>query len=399
MTLGKTSYSKFLQKRDESYGINIIPKKEEFDILLSDVKANPASFGVISEVDYNRPNRTNMKKVVDDTLVNTSKHTKISYESGLSTFSEFIRFKHKIGIKHPLESLIYLFLHDRIKAHQLLEDYKSWQRHDREYKVATINVKIKCLKAFSKSARKFGIIDYTLETKYFRQEKGLKQPNCGSDAIYQMISFCKNRRDQEDHYESYRNYAMMMLFWTNALRINELLTLDDRHFNPMAQTLMIKAKGYIDRIRIHLPDVTASAIETWLERRTVRKGPIFNATSKRTLRTNNNRLTRPNVASLLHKIAKQSGVDPEIKITPHALRRASITEVARRVQKAGEPLESVLSFSRHESMDTLLLYLKQDENKPKELSTLLGILGHSALDSNEINCPETSKISDKYLGV
>ncbi|WP_375495075.1 hypothetical protein [uncultured Nostoc sp.] len=56
------------------------------------------------------------------------------------------------------------------------------------------------------------------------------------------------------------DYALLLLLWGNALRRNEISTLDVRHFDASRGTLSIFGKGKQVRVTVNLPKVTVIAI-------------------------------------------------------------------------------------------------------------------------------------------
>jgi integrase/recombinase XerC len=62
-----------------------------------------------------------------------------------------------------------------------------------------------------------------------------------------------------------RDYALLHLLWSNALRRNEIATLDIKYFDPDQRTLAILGKGRgSQREIITLSNGTTDALISWL---------------------------------------------------------------------------------------------------------------------------------------
>ncbi|MBD0264154.1 MAG: tyrosine-type recombinase/integrase, partial [Tolypothrix sp. Co-bin9] len=104
-------------------------------------------------------------------------------------------------------------------------------------------------------------------------------------------------------------YALLLLLWGNALRRNEISTLDLRHFDASRGTLSIFGKGKQVRVTVNLPKVTVIAITDWLIARGGEMSlsrPLFTSVD---FQNYGNRLTGDGIYKIVKRLFKRAGVE------------------------------------------------------------------------------------------
>lgn len=157
-----------------------------------------------------------------------------------------------------------------------------------------------------------------------------------------------------------RNYAMILLCVTGALRIIEIQRADIGDIKTIAgeKVLFIQGKGRDekDEYKKLVPEVEA-AIEDYLSTRPgARKSdPLFTGTSNRRGRdddgTVSGRITEPGISRIIKTVFRAAGYDSD-RITAHSLRHTAVTMDL----KAGATLQEAQHFARHASPTTTGIY-------------------------------------------
>lgn len=284
-----------------------------------------------------------------------SANTRAAYERDLRHFFEVVANAPK-----PSPQIVAEFLSlDRFAAVSLVLKYKAFLLK-KGLKPATINRRLAAIKSLVKFARRVGKCAYGLEdiegerNQAYRDTTGI-----GIDAFKRVLKQC-----ERSTLKGLRDYAILHLLWSNALRRNEVATLDVKDFEPNDNTLAILGKGQSQRQIITISEATTQAILAWLNARKSidPNAPLFVAVS---YNKNGHRLTGEALRQLVEKYCLQAGVTK--KMSPHRVRHSSITHAlnesndVRRVQK----------LSRHRKIETLLIYDDNRTNFQSELSSML----------------------------
>ena len=148
---------------------------------------------------------------------------------------------------------------DRYAAIEMVLRYR---RHSIDKKLApsTINVRLAAIKSLVDMARKLGktTIDFTdiesIPSESYRDTRGISVEQFKSmlEAIDPSTPI------------GVRDYAIMLLFWGNALRRGEIASANIEDFLPQQQKLTILGKGKRAKVAIDLTDSVSYALEEWL---------------------------------------------------------------------------------------------------------------------------------------
>ena len=159
---------------------------------------------------------------------------------------------------------------------------------------------------------------------------------------------------------------MLLLLWGNALRRNEISTLDIRHFDTSRGTLSILGKGKQVRVTVNLPKVTVIAITDWLIARggdMSSSRPLFTSVD---FQNAGHRLTGDGIYKIVKRLFKRAGV--EKTMSPHRCRHSAITAV---LEKTDGNVRKAQKLSRHAKLNTLQIYDDNRNRDQLEMSELL----------------------------
>lgn len=148
-----------------------------------------------------------------------------------------------------------------------------------------------------------------------------------------------------------RNGAIIELFYSSGIRLNELVGLNMRDIDYSQGLMKIRGKGNKERI-VPVGDQAIAAIKTYLgkrheiPRRNIEDrldGPIF-------INRGGGRLSTRSVARIIDKLVVSSGLRK--KISPHVLRHTFATHM----MESGADLRAIQELLGHESLSTTQKY-------------------------------------------
>jgi integrase/recombinase XerC len=272
---------------------------------------------------------------------------------------------------------------------------------DKNLAPSTINVRLAAIKSLVDMARKLGktTIDLSdiesIPSEIYRDTRGISVEQFKSmlDAIDPSTPI------------GVRDYAIMLLFWGNALRRGEIASANIEDFLPQQQKLMILGKGKRAKVAIDLSDSVSYALEEWLNFHPCLDAHNLEETSRSMRRCNapgqplpchtqpggflqvvgeafpkgvaplitslshncyGARIAGDSIYRIVQGYAEAAGI--ERRVSPHRLRHSSITAF---LDASGGNLRAAQALSRHSNQNTLTLY---DDNRRQEQKGASGIL-------------------------
>ena len=249
---------------------------------------------------------------------------------------------------------------DRYAAIEMVLRYR---RHSIDKKLApsTINVRLAAIKSLVDMARKLGktTIDLTdiesIPSESYRDTRGISVEEFKSmlEAIDPSTPI------------GVRDYAIMLLFWGNALRRGEIASANIEDFLPQQQKLMILGKGKRSRVAIDLTDSVSYALEEWMNFHPCNAPgqPLIVSLSHNCY---GGRIAGDSIYRIVQGYAEAAGI--ERRVSPHRLRHSSITAF---LDASGGNLRAAQALSRHSNQNTLTLY---DDNRRQEQKGASGVL-------------------------
>lgn len=232
-------------------------------------------------------------------------------------------------------------------------------------KEATINRRLAAIKSLARYARKVGHCNFALEdvsgekTKSYRDTTGISQQE------FKKVLASVDRNTQSGK----RDFAILLLLWTNALRRGEIAKLLVQDFDYGSRSLWILGKGKgLNKERIELPRATADAIATWLSTRkpstlTGKNVPLFVALDFHNV---GHGLTGDMISKLVSKYCKMAGITK--KMSAHRIRHSSITSA---LDATDGNIRKIQKLSRHAKIETLMIYDDNRNEVQGEISNLL----------------------------
>jgi integrase/recombinase XerC len=216
---------------------------------------------------------------------------------------------------------------------------------------STINVRLCALKSFVDYARtvdrcSFNLADVTC----------LKVDSYGDTTGIEVAGF-KEMLQIPDRttIKGIRDYAILRLLWDNALRRNEICSLDVGDFDKSGR-LSILGKGKLQKSQIDLSPATTIAISQWLAARDNYRAdvPLFTSLDRR---SNGHRLDGSTIYRLVRKFSEAAGIDKVV--SPHRIRHSAITAY---LDASNGNIRAAQGLSHHINLNTLNRY---DGNRHK----------------------------------
>lgn len=211
---------------------------------------------------------------------------------------------------------------------------------------ATVNLRLAALRSLVALARTLGLVPWTLEAPSVRSRSYRDTRGPGSGGFRAVLVAVEARGDRK----AVRDRALLRLLYDLALRRAEAVALDLEDLDLQGKTLRVLGKGRTEKETLSLPAPTVAALSEWLAVRGTEPGPLFvNFDRAR----KGERLTGRSVARLVALYGAEAG----LKVRPHGLRHAAITEA---LDRTGGDIRRVQRFSRHLDLRVLTRY---DDNR------------------------------------
>jgi integrase/recombinase XerC len=249
---------------------------------------------------------------------------------------------------------------DRYAAIEMVLRYR---RHsiDRNLAPSTINVRLAAIKSLVEMARKLGktTIDLgeieSIPSESYRDTRGIS---------VEQFKLMLEEIDPSTPI-GVRDYAIMLLFWGNALRRGEIASANIEDFLPQQQKLMILGKGKRAKVGIDLTDSVSYALEEWVNFHpcTAPGQPLITSLSHNCYGA---RIAGDSIYRIVQGYAEAAGI--ERRVSPHRIRHSSITAF---LDASGGNLRAAQALSRHSNQNTLTLY---DDNRRQEQKGASGML-------------------------
>jgi integrase/recombinase XerC len=269
-------------------------------------------------------------------LAGRSPQTWRAYRQDLADFAAFV------GVPLPTGAAQQLLAAGPGSANELALRYKA-DLLGRGLAAATVNRRLAALRSLLKLARTLGLVGWSLEVEGLRTEPYRDTRGPGAVGFRRLLEQLAGRADAK----GVRDRALLRLLFDLALRRSEVVRLDLADFDPQAGTVAVLGKGRTAKVALTLPTPTRTALEAWLAVRGQAAGPLFRSLDR--AGKGNGRLSAAGLYALVRKLGEQVG----LKVWPHGLRHAAITEA---LDRTGGDVRAVQRFSRHRDLRTLMIY-------------------------------------------
>lgn len=276
-------------------------------------------------------------RLVSVFLSGKSGRTLRAYALDLQDFSDFV------GADTVDQAASTLFGRGHGPANELALAWRS-DLLERGLSPATVNRRLAALRSLVKLARTLGMVPWTLELSGVQGQAYRDTRGPGRDGFRRLLD------QTTDSTKGRRDRLILRLLWDLALRREEVVSLDLEHIDEEVGTVSILGKGRRERETLTLPASTLSALRSWLEVRGDTPGPLVCNVDRR---TGGRRLTGAGLYHIVRTLGERAGV----KVRPHGIRHAAITEA---LEATGGNVRMVQRFSRHRDVRTLSTY---DDNR------------------------------------
>jgi len=210
---------------------------------------------------------------------------------------------------------------DRHKAFELVSRYKG-ELITKNLKSATINRRLAAIKSLVCFAYNCGHCEFMLEAVKSEKLSAYRDTSGIDPEAFKRVLGGIDRTSLK----GIRDYALMMLLWSNALRRSEVSKASIADFDPVAKTLRIF--GYRD-----------------------------------------GRLCTQAIYNIVSDRCQDAGISKVM--SPHRIRHSSITAA---LEATGGDVRRVQKLSRHSSLNTLLIYDDNRKNLQGQITDLLDSL-------------------------
>ena len=282
-----------------------------------------------------------------------SPHTRrVYYQDVTSFFSDF-----------NLELGKFLSL-DRHGAYALVSRYKG-QMIQLGLKSPTINRRLAVIKSLVSYAYNCGHCEFMLEAVKGEKLSAYRDTTGVDSETFKRVLGGIDR----ETLKGIRDYALMMLLWSNALRRSEVSKSNISDFDPVAKTLRIFGKGRGNQSEIiSLGSATVSAIKSWLEARGEHQPDkaLFVSVNPG---YSQGRLSTQAIYNIVKTRCQDAGISKAM--SPHRIRHSAITAA---LDATGGDVRRVQKLSRHSSLNTLLIYDDNRKNHQGEVTDILDSL-------------------------
>ena len=300
------------------------------------------------------PPSTDWERVLADWLnTKRSPHTQRVYQKDIDNFLADLN----------LELGKFLSL-DRHKAFEIVSRYKG-DLLQKGLKSATINRRLAAIKSLVAFSYNCGHSDFMLESVKGEKLSAYRDTSGVDPETFKRVLSGIDRTSLK----GIRDYALMMLLWSNALRRSEVSKASIADFDPVAKTLRIFGKGRGNQSEIiSLGSGTVTAIESWLEARG-EHDPDKALFVSVNLGYREGRLSTQGIYNIVSERCQSAGITKTM--SPHRIRHSSITAA---LEATNGDVRRVQKLSRHSSLNTLLIYDDNRKNHQGEVTNLLDSL-------------------------
>jgi integrase/recombinase XerC len=253
---------------------------------------------------------------------------------------------------------------DRHKAFELVSRYKG-ELIQNNLKSATINRRLAAIKSLVSFSYNCGHCDFMLESVKGEKISSYRDTSGVDSETFKQVLSAIDRGSLK----GVRDYALLLLLWSNALRRSEVSKANIGDFDQKSKTLSIFGKGRGNNSEIvSLGTGTVTAIESWLSARG-EHDPDKSLFVSVNLGYREGRLSTQAIYNIVSTRCQSAGISKVM--SPHRIRHSSITAA---LEATGGDVRRVQKLSRHSSLNTLLIYDDNRKNYQGEVTDLLDSL-------------------------
>jgi integrase/recombinase XerC len=253
---------------------------------------------------------------------------------------------------------------DRHGAYALVSRYKG-DLIKNNLKSATINRRLAAIKSLVAFSYNCGHCEFMLEAIKSEKMSAYRDTTGIDPEAFKRVLGGIDR----ETVKGVRDYALLILLWSNALRRSEVSKANISDFDPMTKTLRIFGKGRGNNAEtVSLGSGTVMAIESWLEARG-EVGPDKALFVSVNPGYKDGRLSTQAIYNIVSDRCQSAGITKVM--SPHRIRHSSITAA---LEATNGDVRRVQKLSRHSSLNTLLIYDDNRKNHQGEVTDILDSL-------------------------
>lgn len=250
---------------------------------------------------------------------------------------------------------------DRHKAYALVSRYKG-ELITKGLKSATINRRLAAIKSLVSFSYNCGHCDFMLEAVKGEKLCSYRDTTGIDPETFKRVLSAIDRTSLK----GIRDYALLILLWSNALRRSEVSKANIGDFDQKSKTLRIFGKGRGNNAEtVSLGIGTVTAIESWLEARgdVPPDKALFCSVN---IGYRDGRLSTQSIYDIVKSRCKDAGITKAM--SPHRVRHSAITAA---LEATNGDVRRVQKLSRHSSLNTLLIYDDNRKNHQGEVTDIL----------------------------
>lgn len=250
---------------------------------------------------------------------------------------------------------------DRHGAYALVSRYKG-ELVTKGLKSATINRRLAAIKSLVSFSYNCGHCDFMLESVKGEKMSSYRDTSGVDSETFKQVLSAIDRGTLK----GIRDYALLILLWSNALRRSEVSKANISDFDQKSKTLRIFGKGKGNNAEtVSLGSGTVMAIEAWLEARGEHQ-PDKALFCSVNIGYRDGRLCTQAIYDIVKSRCQAAGISKVM--SPHRIRHSSITAA---LEATNGDVRRVQKLSRHSSLNTLLIYDDNRKNHQGEVTDIL----------------------------
>jgi integrase/recombinase XerC len=250
---------------------------------------------------------------------------------------------------------------DRFEAYALVSRYKG-ELIQKELKSATINRRLAAIKSLVSFSYNCGHCEFMLEAVKSEKLSAYRDTTGIDPEAFKTVLGGIDRTSLK----GIRDYALLLLLWSNALRRSEVSKANIGDFDQKERTLRIFGKGKGNNSEfVSLGSGTVNAIKSWLEARGEHQ-PDKALFCSVNIGYRDGRLCTQAIYTVVKERCQSAGISKPM--SPHRVRHSSITAA---LEATGGDVRRVQKLSRHSSLNTLLIYDDNRRNHQGEVTDIL----------------------------
>jgi integrase/recombinase XerC len=227
---------------------------------------------------------------------------------------------------------------------------------------ATINRRLSTLRRLCKVCRRYKLITWGIEVDSLRHEPYRDTAGPGPSAMKALIEHAR----PASTIKGIRDWALVALLYSAGLRRAEAAALDLVDVDIDGCKVRVIGKGRTEPRWLPMSSSAAAAIAGWLRVRPPGSQPLF-VRLGRAAGNPPGRLSAHGIHDALRQLGRAAALQKPL--APHQLRHAAITRLAHRTNGN---YTLIKEFSRHKSVETVAVYVRQALGAGAELAELLG---------------------------